>query len=301
MTWQRHIRVLATSAALLCALLGAGCAIDLSAGEFSTIEKKGFTVAAGVTPTIALTTFDGRVEVRGWDQANVSVEIERAGRSKELVEALTVNASQAGDTITVEALAPNQERWSSLMNTSHQVNLIAHVPRQSVLRLRSGDGSIRVEQIDGRLDAETGDGSIRGMALTGDIRVRSGDGSIRLETVDGRVTVDTGDGMIDLGGRLSGVKATSGDGSIAIRLEAGSQPDRDWDISTTDGSITLELPDAFAANIDASTGDGVVRASDSLGLSTGERRSRSLRGTLGDAAHLVRIRSGDGSITLRRD
>ena len=67
MTWQRHIRVLATSAALLCSLLGAGCAIDLSAGEFSTIEKKSYTVAAGVTPTIALTTFDGRVEVRGWD------------------------------------------------------------------------------------------------------------------------------------------------------------------------------------------------------------------------------------------
>jgi hypothetical protein len=284
----------------MAALAGAGCSIDLSAGEFTARERKTFPVREDSTPIIELATFDGRVEVRGWDRPQVSIEIERAGRSRELVDAMAVQANQTGDKIQVEAVAPSGERWGGVLNTSHYVNLSASVPRHCLLRVRSGDGSIRVEQVDGQLDAETGDGSVRGLALSGDIRVRSGDGSIKLETVDGQVTADTGDGSIAVAGRLKGIKAISGDGSIAIRLEEGSLPDRDWHITTQDGSISLELPEQFAATIDASTGAGVVRAEESLGLPAATHPARALRGTLGNAAHVVRIRSGDGSISLRR-
>jgi len=53
----------------------------------------------------------------------------------------------------------------------------------------------------------------------------------------------------------AGVHARSGDGSVSIRAEPGSEADADWDITTGDGSVTLEVPDGFGAELDASAAD----------------------------------------------
>ena len=81
----------------------------------------------------------------------------------------------------------------------------------------------------------------------------------------------------------------------------GSDRQDDWTISTGDGSVTLELPDAFNADLDAHTGDGRIAVED-LEVSdvTGKMSRDRLRGQLGAGGRSVRIRTGDGSITLRQ-
>ena len=75
----------------------------------------------------------------------------------------------------------------------------------------------------------------------------------------------------------------------------------DWDITTGDGSVTLSLPDGFNAEIDAHTGDGRVHLRDlSLRNVAGQFGRHSVRGQLGAGGSMVRVRTGDGSITLRR-
>ncbi|PYQ83022.1 MAG: hypothetical protein DMG03_15655, partial [Acidobacteria bacterium] len=93
----------------------------------------------------------------------------------------------------------------------------------------------------------------------------------------------------------------SGDGSVRIHAAPGSTAASDWDISTGDGSITLEIPDGFGAELDAHTGDGRIHVNEiTLSNVTGEIRRNTVRGRLGSGGSAVRLRTGDGSITLRR-
>jgi hypothetical protein len=82
---------------------------------------------------------------------------------------------------------------------------------------------------------------------------------------------------------------------------AAADPAGEWSLSTGDGSIVLEVPEGFNADLDASTGDGRVRVHDVPfdGDDTSRRRSEA-RGRIGAGGPTIRMRSGDGSITVRR-
>jgi DUF4097 and DUF4098 domain-containing protein YvlB len=137
--------------------------------------------------------------------------------------------------------------------------------------------------------------------VAGHVQLRSGDGSIRGRMLGGDVEANTGDGSITLDGKLTSVRVRTGDGSVTIRAEPGSAPSADWDIVTGDGSVTLEVPDGFGAELDAHTGDGGIDMQDvTLSNVTGSVGKNSLRGRLGAGGHAVRVRTGDGSITLKR-
>jgi hypothetical protein len=101
-------------------------------------------------------------------------------------------------------------------------------------------------------------------------------------------------------GRFASLHARSGDGSVRITAAAGSSIAQDWDISTGDGSVTFDMPTDLNAELDAHTGDGRIRL-DGISVSNvnGELRRNSVRGRLGTGGAALRIRSGDGSITLR--
>ena len=144
-------------------------------------------------------------------------------------------------------------------------------------------------------------GSIDVERVTGRVELRSGDGSIHARDLAGDVTVQTGDGSITLDGKFAGLRARSGDGSVKIHAAPGTGASGDWEITTGDGSITLEIPEGFNGELDAHTGDGRVHVEDvTLSDVTGELRRNAVRGRLGSGGRAVRLRTGDGSITLRR-
>ena len=60
-------------------------------------------------------------------------------------------------------------------------------PRRELVA-RSGDGSITIERVNGRLELRTGDGSIRASDVGGELILDTGDGSV---TVDGAVGAST--------------------------------------------------------------------------------------------------------------
>lgn len=261
-------------------------------------DEKRFNV--GAKPDVKLSTFDGSIEVRPWDRPEVLVVIEKRAYDKEAAATIQVRSEQNGDRITVEATASRIDHVLRF-NWSRSAKLIVSLPAGSTLDAGSGDGSIDIERIAGGVSLHSGDGSIRGRDLTGDVRAHTGDGSIKLEGVNGNLDVDTGDGSIAINGTLTSVHARSGDGSVTVHADPGSSVREDWSITTGDGSVTLELPDGFGAELDATTGDGRVRMHDiALTNVTGEIRKNSVHGRLGAGGRAVRVRTGDGAITLRR-
>ncbi len=228
--------------------------------------------------------------------------VEKHARDKADADDIEVRAEQNGSHIIVEVKLHKDDRAFHLgWNVSRSARLIVSAPAASDVAARSGDGSIDVERITGRLELKSGDGSIHGRDLGGAVTAHSGDGSIRLDGVSGALDVDTGDGTISVAGKLTTVRAHSGDGHVTVRVEPGSAPSGDWNITTGDGSVTIEVPDGFGAELDAHTGDGRVRL-DNVTVSNveGEVRKNTVKGRLGSGGPALRVRTGDGSITLRR-
>ena len=117
----------------------------------------------------------------------------------------------------------------------------------------------------------------------------------------GALDADTGDGAIVAEGTFTSVRARSGDGSVTIRADAGSSASAEWTITTGDGPVVLEVPDGFGGELDAHTGDGAIEVHDvTLSNVTGRISRNTVRGRLGSGGGPVRVRTGDGTITLRR-
>jgi Toastrack DUF4097 len=285
-------------AVALAALTASGCVDMVATGALSYVEQeeKQFTLQG--RPEVTLSTFDGAIELRSWDRPEVLVVVEKHALSKEGAADIEVLAGQDGSRVTVEARVKAAARHFGF-GVNRSARLIVSLPASSDVLATSGDGAIDAERLSGQIELRSGDGSIRGRALSGDVKAQTGDGSIRLHDVTGRLDLGTGDGSIVADGTLSALRARSGDGSISIRVESGSVPNADWNISTGDGSVTLELPDQFDAELDAHTGDGRISVHREL-LETVESGKRSVRGRLGNGGRALRLRTGDGSITLRR-
>jgi hypothetical protein len=295
-TWRGAVAV-AAAAGLLAAC---DVNIGLEATGVTSSQRKQFTVAG--IPDVTLKTFDGAIEVRAWDRAEVVVDVETRASDKSVLDEIQVAAEQSGNSITVEARAPKGERnvVNIGVHVSPSARFIASVPREANVKITSGDGSLRIERVAGRVEMETGDGSIRGTDLSGEVRVHTSDGSVTLDGVNGRAAVETGDGGVKLSGRLESLKLRTGDGSVWVKADEGSRVADDWEIRTGDGGVSVEVPATFDADLDAEASSGHVRL-DRLTLEGAVRSSdRAAKGRIGAGGRPLVVHTGDGTITIRR-
>jgi DUF4097 and DUF4098 domain-containing protein YvlB len=247
--------------ALIGALTAGPACVIIGADQPRYVEREEKRFAVSGKPDVSLSTFDGAIEVR-----------------------------------TSEGLRILGIGWNHA-----SAKLIVTLPAASNVEAHSGDGSIDIERVTGTLNLRSGDGSIHGRQLTGDVKVHTGDGAIKLDEVTGALDADTGDGSINVTGRMTSLRVRTGDGSVTIRAAAGSTAEADWNITTGDGSVVLEMPEGFGGELDAHTGDGRIHMQDlTLSNVIGPIGKTTLRGRLGAGGHAVRVRTGDGSITLRR-
>jgi Putative adhesin len=299
---------------LASSLAAASCVVSVDSQALIERDEKRFSVKGA--PNLNLTTFDGAIEIRSWDQAAVLVEIEKRGATREAVDSLVVEVQQDGDRISVEVKRPKSETFNTFgFHSSASAKLIVSVPQRTDIVARSGDGSIRVERVIGKLELRTGDGSIRASDIDGQTTLTTGDGSVHVDGAQGRLEVDTGDGSVEVGGTLTAVKLHTGDGSIVYRADVRTVMSGDWEITTGDGSVTMYLPQDFSAELDARTSDGGIRNELHAAMPNAEAEDDSARGSerrdrddssrhalkarLGDGGKVLKIRTGDGSIRLR--
>jgi DUF4097 and DUF4098 domain-containing protein YvlB len=98
------------------------------------------------------------------------------------------------------------------------------------------------------------------------------------------------------------VDASSGNGSVDVQMGfLPSMPDNaSMSISSGNGKVKVTLPGDFNGQLDASSGNGDVKSEFNVRGSSGRNDSR-LRGAIGTGnGPLVRIHSGNGSLTIRK-
>jgi len=129
--------------------------------------------------------------------------------------------------------------------------------------------------------------------------LRSGDGSQEIDGVDGKLRATTGDGHIRANGRFDELELKTGDGRVDARAAAGSALATSWRLESGDGTVTLEVPENLAADVDLHTGDGHIDLDMPI-TTAGKIRENEVRGKLNGGGNLLVIHTGDGSIRLRK-
>ncbi len=274
-----------------------GCEVNLNTEGLSARDVKTFKVTGEAE--VVLETFDGAIEVHSWDRNEIEVEVEKRAMEQSLIDEIKVDAQQQGDKITIKVTGPSRPEFRGVtigMHISPTARLRVAVPRDINLNATSGDGSIRVEAIDGRLVLNTTDGSVTGTRLGGDIQIRSGDGSIRLDHVTGKLDLETDDGSI--GSTRSRPCCVRDRRRFDSRHHRARHRDgRQLGPHDQRRQRHRDAAGQFNAELDAETSDGAVRAThpllgrasrsrDGEGDSERRERRRILRSKIGDGGKI---------------
>ncbi len=308
---ERHPLTIVSAAVVAgLAMAAAACdvAVDSSSSVVTAREEKRFAVTG--RPDVTLGTFDGSIEIRSWDRPEVVVEIEKRAGDKALADAIVIKTDQAGNRISVDVPKPGATESGTGFHIgdgaaffgrlSSSARLTVRVPAECDVLARTGDGTIAIQRVSGRLDLDTHDGDVRGRDLGGTLKAHTSDGTLDFRYLKGAADLDTGDGGIDLSGTLSAVRALTSDGAVTVRAEPGSTAAAAWEIRTGDGSVTIDVPDSLGAELDARTSDGSVRVEGVSVRGTLAAERQSVRGTLGAGGQAMRIRTASGTITIRK-
>ena len=192
----------------------------------------------------------------------------------------------------IEVTAQQQGNRVELRLRKHNSGLRVHFHTSLEIRVTLPAGS--------DLDVHTRDGNLDISGVKGTHKLRTGDGNADLRGVDGSVDLETGDGNLNIDGRFDLLSLHTGDGNIDAIARGGSAMKSAWSLRTGDGNIHLRLPDDFAADVDAHTGDGHVRSDIAVTSNAMGNHENDLRGKMNGGGQTLSMRTGDGGIEIRK-
>ena len=254
--------------------------LGLAAAPSAWAEQWSKTFTLTGKPDLRVETSDANIHVDTWDRNTIEARVTAEGW-KVGEGGVKVVDHQTGDSVELEVRLPHNVCIVCFHPASHRVEIEIRVPRQGRMSLRTGDGSIRLANFKGEMD------------------LQSGDGALGVEGVDGTLKAHASDGHIKTAGRFDSLQLSSSDGRIEARVLAGSTVSSSWDLHSGDGNVTMQLPGAFAADVELRTGDGHISLDMPVSLE-GNIRHNYVHGKLNGGGNLLTIHTGDGSIRLEK-
>jgi hypothetical protein len=204
---------------------------------------------------------NGGIVIEGWDGSDIRV--------RAVVQGAARDASRARDLASQVQVQAAGGRVSATGPTTDRrewwsVSYRINVPRRNDLDLHANNGGITISGVNGTMRFDTTNGGVR------------------LHDVGGRVTGETRNGGLNV--TLSGDR-WDGDG---------------LDVQTSNGGVTLSLPENFNAELETRTVNGGLRIDFPVTV-TGELNARrGLNTTLGSGGPPVRVRTTNGGVRISK-
>ena len=250
----------------------------LAATQFARADEWSKTYAITGKADLRVETSDANLHVDTWDQKTIDVHV-TSNHYKIGEDGIRVIEHQNGDSVDIELRYPHHV--FVIQFGSYRVDVNIHMPREGHVNLHTGDGFIELANLKGSMELE------------------SGDGHQEIDSVDGNLRAHTGDGHIRASGRFDSLDLETGDGRIEARAMPGSTMASSWNIRTGDGSVTLQLPDKFAADVDLRTSDGHINLEMPVTVE-GRLGEKNVHGKMNGGGNLLTVRTGDGSIRIEK-
>ena len=235
-------------------LLGVcGCGLEeLGVGRFTRDFHYSYALKAG--GRISIETFNGAVEITGWDQEVVEIDGAKLGPSPEAADALRIDVNALSDNIAIRATRPGDFRNFG----SRGVRFSMKVPRKTILeRIATSNGPIAVQGVFGPAHLRTSNGPIRVGNFDNNLEAHTSNGAIELTDVGGDAVVTTSNGHIRVDNVRGALEATTSNSSITARM-TGSRVSHSLRLETTNGPVDLTLPAGFTSGARVTSSNGSI-------------------------------------------
>lgn len=240
-----------------------GCNVSIGSLQARATDEwiRSYALAAGGEVQIVNT--NGKIEVEGVDGNMVDVRAERVARATtEAAAKELLPRITIKEDIRPDRVSIEAERLQGLLiGVGVEVNYRVRVPRTAVVRLRGTNGIVTATGITRRVVATT---------------------------TNGNVTVS------DMSG---GVEARATNGRVVVEL-ASLGADDPIDVSTTNGSVRLQMPSTAKADVSASCTNGTIEIDGFTFEPVGEQSRRRVRGRLNGGGTPVSVTTTNGTIRV---
>jgi hypothetical protein len=184
-----------------------------------------------------------------------------------------------------------------------QTRVTVESPAQLTLQARTSDGNVTLSGLQGDLSLTTGDGNLAIDHVSGSLRIKSGDGHVRVTDADGAIDAHTSDGNLSVDGLFHALALHTSDGTVDLNLREGTKLTGASTIQSSDGSMTIRVPQSFAADLSVHTSDGHVDCALPLTMDhyqSGGAQGHELRGKLNGGGTPLTINTSDGNVKIEQ-
>lgn len=279
-------------------LLSSGCILEHFPAKAIGESSDAYPLSA--TGRVELATFNGRIQVRRGDGAEVRITRTVTCRARTDMEAEEGLRRMVPEVVSMpESVAI---RLSDPRTADHrfQVDLEAWVPEGARLELKTSNGAIDVAGIQGAIEAHTSNGPVAVRdGGSSPVEIETSNGKVIAEEIEGPVTARTRNGKIELRDCPGKIDAATSNGSIDIDAASGVAAEG-IEARTSNGRMSCLLPENFAGDVDARTSNGKIHCEFPVTAEPGERKRSRLRGRIGAGGPALRFTTSNGPIDIRR-
>jgi DUF4097 and DUF4098 domain-containing protein YvlB len=237
------------------------------------------TYAAAGIGRINVTTQNGAVRVAESTATVIRIDVLKYayGRNREDAEKAMANVVYS-DTIVGSELRAKVETPSG--SRPYGASFTIAAPDSTNLTLSTTNGDVEVAGLVGNISATTTNGNVELTGTAGTASVSTTNGSLAVSVHSGPLYGATTNGTVD------------------CEL-AALGPTEDVGLATTNGKVTLLLPDDVSALIDATNTNGFITIYDFTVVYESQTEHH-IRGRIGSGASSITITTTNGDIVVRR-
>jgi len=218
------------------------------------------------TGRVGLENINGGVQIKVWDQASVQVDATKKAYRKDRLAEAKIEVNSTEDNLHIKTEYPD---WNQNFRSGNDrsdnpatVEYVLTIPRKAVID--------SVELINGSIEIEGTEGSVKASSINGRVTARSLMGDVKLSTINGQLE------------------------AVFTRLDE-SKP---ISLSSVNGSVTLVIPSDANASVRAGTVHGGINNDFGLRVKHGEYVGHNLDGQIGNGGPRIKLGNVNGSITI---
>ena len=128
--------------------------------------------------------------------------------------------------------------------------------------------------------------------------LKTTNGGISIENVDGRLEFTTVNGGVKLTDVAGAVHGRTTNGGVDVDLDGATWQGEGLDVETSNGGIRLRLPEQYSARLEAGTVNGGINVD--MPITLQGRIDREISTNLGGGGPLLRLRTNNGGVRVTK-
>lgn len=205
---------------------------------------------------------NGGITVEAWDRNEIRVRavVTGSARTEERAREIANGVQVQSGGGRVSATGPDRNERREWWSVSYRIN----VPRRNDLDLNARNGGITITGVSGNLRFDTTNGGVR---------------------------------LTDLAGRVNG---STRNGGLTVSLGGDRWDGEGIDVQTSNGGVTLAVPEGYNAQLETRTVNGGFRSDIPLTIQGELSTRRGISTQLGSGGPTVSVRTTNGGVKIDR-